>query len=93
VSLDEAGLLRELVPAHQLHQAPGDELLEVPLAHLLHHAPAARPHEVLGHPEAHEEVRVHRRALPASSPQGTESTTFEVVAREVVKRRPLDPLR
>jgi hypothetical protein len=74
VALDEAGLLR-LVPVHQLHQAPGDELLEVPLAHLLHHAPAAWPHEVLGHPELHEAVRVHLRALPASSPQGTESTT------------------
>lgn len=54
----------EVVLVHQLHHAPGDELLEVPLPDLLHGAPAARAHEPLGHPQAHQALRVHRGALP-----------------------------
>lgn len=78
----------EVVLVHQLHHAPGDELLEVPLPDLLHGAPAARAHEPLGHPQTHQALRVHRRALPHR--RQVEEARLEVV-RQVVEGPRHDP--
>uniref|UniRef100_A0A0A8ZGI0 Uncharacterized protein n=1 Tax=Arundo donax TaxID=35708 RepID=A0A0A8ZGI0_ARUDO len=74
----------ELVLAHQLHHAPGDELLEVPLPDLLHGAPSPRPHEALGDPQPHQPRRVHRGAL--THRRQVQEARLEVV-RQVVERQ------